>query len=42
MAIPAIVELKTGPSLLTMIGIPLRLLLVNRLPFVFSLHRGHA
>ncbi|HEY4268231.1 MAG TPA: YccF domain-containing protein [Galbitalea sp.] len=65
---PAILELKTGPSMLiraiwylligwwlsaiymaigyglflTVLGIPLGLLMVNRLPFVFSLHRGYA
>jgi hypothetical protein len=27
---------------LTVLGIPLGLLMVNRLPFVFSLHRGYA
>jgi uncharacterized membrane protein YccF (DUF307 family) len=28
--------------MLTVIGIPLGLMLVNRLPFVFSLHQGYA
>jgi hypothetical protein len=28
--------------MLTVVGIPVGLMMVNRLPFIFSLHRGYA